>query len=528
MILLSRRTLVRSALAASCACMAGYASTPQAAGGVYVCPPCGCAMDGHEFAAPGRCSACGMALVPKTAGAQRFSVAALRADFGALYEGLQQAHFNLYARTPRAEMDLVFRRMLASLDRPLTPFEASAHFQRFTARGRVAHARVDFLQEAFGVFRGSGGKAFPLAVRIEGGRLYVAQNLSGIALIEPGDAIETIDADSDADVLQRLRRNISADNDYLAGALMQPKFGALLWLERGETDTFTLRMRKSDGRRERVVIRALTRTEMRANAAAGLDMLQIDPGERVARMAPDGVAYLRPGVFLNLEEGGDPYDARAFHTFIDGAFAQFMAAGATRLLVDLRNNPGGDNSFSDHMVAWFATRPFRFCSQFRVRVSQQAIAANAERLVSEPPNGLSHRFARAYAGAADGDVIHFDVPETSPREGVRFAGRVGLLVDRRSYSNSVAIAALAQDYRFGIVLGEPTADLATTYGSMESFTLPGTGIAVRFPKAYIIRPNGDERVQGVTPDVAIQTPIVEAASDPVLQKALAALPRQAN
>jgi hypothetical protein len=59
---------------------------------------------------------------------------------------------------------------------------------------------------------------------------------------------------------------------------------------------------------------------------------------------------------------------------------------------------------------------------------------------------------------------------------------------------------------------------------MERFTLPNTGVSVGFPKAYIIRPNGDERVQGVTPDIAIQTPIVEPASDPVLRAALAALP----
>ncbi len=31
----------------------------------YICPPCGCAMDGKDFAKPGTCPACGMRLVPK-------------------------------------------------------------------------------------------------------------------------------------------------------------------------------------------------------------------------------------------------------------------------------------------------------------------------------------------------------------------------------------------------------------------------------------------------------------------------------
>lgn len=527
MIIPSRRALVRGALAFTCACAApGCASTALAPAGPFVCPPCGCAMDGHDFAGPGQCPACGMDLVPKSAPEQRFAASVLRADFAALYEGLQQAHFNLCTQMSPAEMDLLFRGMLASFDRALTPFETKVRFQRFAAAGRVAHARIDFLSAAFSAFRATGGKTFPAAVRIESGAVYVAQNFSGIFSIEPGDAIEELNGQPVADILLRLRRNVSADNEYLAGALIEPQFSALLWLEYGSIDVFALRMRKADGRNVRVRVPALSRTEMRANAAAEPATLQINPGERIARMLPGGVAYLRPGVFLNIEDGADAYDARLFHAFVDDAFAQFIASRATRLLIDLRDNPGGDSSFSDHLVAWFATRPFRFCSDFRVRVSPQAIAANAERLAAEPPDGPSHRFARAYETASPGEVIHFEVPEVAPRLGARFEGRVCVLVNRRSYSNSVAFAALVQDYGFGSVLGEPTADLATTYGSMEHFTLPGTGVSVGFPKAYIIRPNGDERVQGVTPDIPIRTPIVEPASDPVLRVAFTALSPQ--
>lgn len=79
-------------------------------------------------------------------------------------------------------------------------------------------------------------------------------------------------------------------------------------------------------------------------------------------------------------EAGNPYDTRSFHLFVDNAFAQFAERRAARLLIDLRNNPGGYNSFSDHMLAWIANRPFRFCSSFRIRVSAQATAANSKRL----------------------------------------------------------------------------------------------------------------------------------------------------
>lgn len=62
--------------------------------------------------------------------------------------------------------------------------------------------------------------------------------------------------------------------------------------------------------------------------------------------------------------------------------------------------------------------------------------------------------------------------------------------------------------------------MATTYGSMETFELPNTKISVGFPKAHIIRPSGDRRTDGVTPDWVIASPIVDGASDAVLDALL--------
>jgi len=61
--------------------------------------------------------------------------------------------------------------------------------------------------------------------------------------------------------------------------------------------------------------------------------------------------------------------------------------------------------------------------------------------------------------------------------------------------------------------------MATTYGSMETFHLPVTGIKVGFPKSHIIRPSGEEKSDGVTPDILIETPIIAAKDDVVLYAA---------
>lgn len=63
---IARRDLLMTAAAGvACACVRSPASFAAGDPGPYICPPCGCAMDGEEFASPGACPACGMTLQPK-------------------------------------------------------------------------------------------------------------------------------------------------------------------------------------------------------------------------------------------------------------------------------------------------------------------------------------------------------------------------------------------------------------------------------------------------------------------------------
>ena len=61
-----RHFLTMSLVTAGAVCLGGAALAAETpAKKVYVCPPCGCAADGKEFAEPGTCPECGMPLVEK-------------------------------------------------------------------------------------------------------------------------------------------------------------------------------------------------------------------------------------------------------------------------------------------------------------------------------------------------------------------------------------------------------------------------------------------------------------------------------
>lgn len=463
-----------------------------------------------------------------TDAAAQLTAEQLHQDLDQLYATLQSAHYDLYARRDRAGYDAQHARMRADLDQPLPVEEARLHFQRFAAYGRVAHARINLPFERWASFRQAGGKAIALSMRVRDGKVFVLSDFADAQGVAPGDQVLAIDGQPALDWLAQAGAVVSADNDYLLHAQMESLLPFLAWLHLGEVESLTLELASADGGRRSVRVPATTRAQIEAAEAAGRVPATRDLSGREARLLDGGIAYLRPGPFYDIRpEAESPWDLSQFRTFIDAAFADFLAAGATELVLDLRDNPGGDNSFSDLVVAWFADKPFRFSPAFEIRVSTATIASNQARLdaLPEDAGGASAEMAKLFDGQAPGSVVRYEIPLVAPREGERFHGRVHVLVNRHTYSNAVSVAAVVQDYGFGRVLGEETADLASTLGAMEHFTLDHSGLSVGYPKARILRPSGDPAPRGVVPDVELAHPIVEGPEDPVLQAALADIRR---
>ena len=481
---------------------------------------CG-ALLGIAMGASGGRAACAATL---PANEPRLAPEQLRADFAQMYRGLQAAHFDLSAFTPKPKLDRGYAQVLEKIDRPMTRLEAKILFELFAAQVRMGHTRVDSPTPEWNAYRKNGGKGFPLSIRIVDDRVYVAGNLSGLDAIRPGDEITRLNGQAMRSWLERTERHVSAETSYMAHSLMEYDFAIYLWVELGAVDAFDIVTRRSNSPAQSTHLPARSSEEMEAARRLQPPGLDLESPLREAKLL-DGVAYLRPGPFYNAEAktGADEWDVSGFRQFIDHAFDEFIEARATRLVIDLRGNPGGDNLFSDVMVAWFATRPFRFASQFKIKVSEESVAANAARIAddADAAGPISRQFADLYGRSRIGEVVDFAIPEAAPRAGTRFEGKVFVLIDRQSYSNAVAVAALVQDYRFGTIVGEATSDMATTYGAMEQFTLQHTGLKVGYPKARLVRPNGDLRARGVTPDFAITVPILQSPGDEVLQQAIA-------
>ena len=471
---------------------------------------------------------CLSASMPIPAAVQVLEPEQARADLERLYKGLVSAEADLFAATPKHEFDRLFEQLNERYTVPISVVELFRDFQSFAALARHGHTRLEGLNPAWPDYSAGGGRVFPLGFSIHQGEVIV-ESVPPESGIQPGDRIISINEKANPVWLDEVTRFISAETPALAYSMLENGEFYYFWLAYGALPQFVVTVDQG-GTEKQYVLEAVAVDALDSN-------VRLEPGfnlaGREAKLIEPQIGYLRPGPFYHYqaespEDVYNPEALAAYTAFVDEAFRSFIQSGAKHLILDLRDNPGGDASFSDPVVAWFATKPFRFASEFRIRVSAETTASNQARLASTPAGegSVSHTFAKLFASAENGDRVLFDIPNTPPRKGERFEGDVHVLVNRYSYSNAVSVAALIQDYGFGTIYGEQTRDMATTYGAMEHFDLPHSGFKVGYPKAHIIRPNGTLQTHPVSPDISLSVPALRGAKDSALDELVRRIGRQ--
>jgi hypothetical protein len=373
------------------------------------------------------------------------------ADAAALYDGLQAGHYDLFATTPKPVYDQYYRELRAELAiEPRTLPQLHLAFQRFAAHAHFAHTRIEGLNPGFFEYLSDDDALlFPLSFEVREGEVIVTQAPADVP-VQLGDRIVSLEGASNSDWLARLTRNVPAETAAFAYAQMEGSEAYFVWLEYGARDRFRVGIETGDGATREIEIPAISYDAlMNRDGLARLDL-----NGREARMLTGDIAYLRLGPFFDIEAQSAetaylPEAVAAFSDFVDGSFESFIAAGAEALILDLRNNPGGSNAFSDLALSWIADRPFRFASDFRIRISEESIASNQAR-IDAGDTGMSLTLAELYDGVPVGETVSYEIDYVHPRDGQRFEGRVYALVNRQSYSNAVSVAAaLIQDYGFG-------------------------------------------------------------------------------
>jgi len=222
---------------------------------------------------------------------------------------------------------------------------------------------------------------------------------------------------------------------------------------------------------------------------------------------PDSIAYIRYNNMTN-----DP--SNPFPQFLVESFTKIQSAGAKGLIIDIRENGGGNSALAELMIPYFSNKPYRLTAGMKWKVSEayKRFMKGSQGEKAEPA---------FYFTMENGSVYLYDnknlkQPLETP---LRFKGKTALLIGPNTFSSANMFSDGVKTYQLAKVFGSPTAEPGNDYGEMFNFMLPHSQIIARGPSKMFFRADGNEKNSDpILPDIVVSP---TKNKDAVLEKARA-------
>jgi len=416
----------------------------------------------------------------------------VKSDFDYLYKALQETHYNLFAYTSNKDYDNVYFALKAKITQDsLSLIETTSLFQKLVSFSNTGHCEIDYPISSYVKYAKNNGTVFPLELAFENNKVFIRKNMSSDKSIKIGDEILTIDGKPIIEIQKELYPLVSAEREYFKKTKIEFwSFPRLFFQLNGKKDNWLVQIRNAENEITSINLSAITVMDYESNRNG--EVVNLIPQTLFKYFG--NTAYINPGPFNSTEINGE----ELFKNFVDSVFTDIRIKKTKDLIIDLKNNPGGHNVYSDYLISYIANTPFKWYSDFSLKTSK--LLKDHTRLKAD----TTDNYSKSILTNPDGQIFEFDFPIYQPiKESNRFNGKVYVLINRQTYSMAAESAAIIQDYKFGEIVGEETGDAPTLYASQFSFQLPKTSIIVKVPKSYIVRPNGDKSLKGVIPDIEI-------------------------
>lgn len=440
-------------------------------------------------------TSCGGAYDPSA----KFSPENLREDFRVLRESLEEAHPGLYRHASKPELDRLFSEAEGALGRPLDAGEFYRVLAPPVAAVRCGHTNVS-LPDALREQDWTRAASFPLLVKIIGGRVFVWRDLTDRGGGLAGREVLSVNGVPAAAVVSTMLAATGGDGGIRTSRVKRIEgwnFVETLTPRTGLRAPFELEVAGADGARperfrlEGVAAAALRQTweawfpqDGRPPRAAELELLD---GGRVARM-------------IVREFGGfvDDGQKRGLAEFYADAFRRLEAAGTRVLILDLRDNGGGDDRLGTLLLSHLLQEPFEHYRDITANETSFALGAG---LFGTTRVRLPFKTERR----ADNLYHVLDYPGLGPSRpsAPTFSGKLYVLMNGGSFSTAAEVISQLFSRGRAEFIGEEAGGAydGNNSGTIARVTLPNTRLVLTVPLMSYhlsVRP-GPDSSRGVGP-----------------------------
>ena len=420
----------------------------------------------------------------------QFSPAQLKADLASLQEFIAATHPDLSHSADPQQLQQAFQQIEAQLTSPMSAAEFWLQTARLNPLFNDAHWSVNLPETADLAQLAKTQRLFPLELQVRpDGEMLVLAQAGGKKSPWQGAVIQQINGVSAAQIGRELLALRHGDTPQNRANLLGPVFQLFYATKFGTPAQFDLLL-EHQGK-----VQAVTLPASRETAVIGKTGVSFADNFQYKALNTNA-AYVKIGSFAWEDD-------QAVAAFTKDTFSKIKASGAKTLIIDVRENRGGNDSvWIEHLLPYLADQPFRVGSFGRKKV----IASRASKA---EPAGL---------------VVDMEYKTWFPADldnPLRFSGQVFVLIGRRTYSSAVQFSNVMQDFGFATLVGESSYVRSRSTGGIQFFQLPHSKLQIIVPRFWLARPSGGVSAQLLTPDWLL--PDVAAAPDALINLMLDAV-----
>ena len=365
----------------------------------------------------------------------------LKTDLHFLQSQLDTTHPDLYHYTTTKTIKAFFDSLDNAIVRPMSEQEFLSLIMLLNEK--ICDGHTMFLpSETAMTYNATNGRFFPFTVAFIKDRLYIIENCSTDSSIQRGTEIRSINGQNISAIMQQLQRRQIRDghNQTYPQWILNHYFAAYYSYTFGQPASYSLQLIDAKGKIISKQIPALTKDSIRQikqkRYAGLLSQTENKKGIFLEEQKLTSTAILTIKSFdadwLKEVHNQD------FPLIIDSIFQQLSKQKVRNLVLDLRDNQGGDFETGRDLLSYLITSP-----------STYLIGSTESRTLQPKKNN--------------------------------FTGNLFVLINGGSFSNTAIVSACLERDRRAVFIGEESGgNKSMCFGEAEQFVLPHTSI-----QAYI-------------------------------------------
>lgn len=393
----------------------------------------------------------------------------LRQDFSALRDTLQKIHAGLYRYKSKAEMDRLFDRCFRQLDHPMSEMAYFAIISELISGIEDGHTECFLPKDFIGQFK-TQVRLFPVQPRFIGRKAYVPCDTKDFPA---GTEILSIDHRSMGTIRKQLFKHLSSDGSIQTEKQVKindghDPFSYLYAVVYGEQAEFVVKYRTKAGV-----------TAVKTIAADYFKNMECPPPGRVIPnrylelvYQPGNVAVMTIRTFANEYLAGTKENLAEF---LAASFKELEDKKVDKLIIDLRENGGGDDSNGALLYSYLTDQPFAY----------YASLSSTTKTIKDHPY-----------------LVALQQPQK-----VNYKGKVLFLTSGKSFSGAAEFSSIAKTNNRGDFVGEETGGgyYGNTSGNRITFFLSNTQIKVNIPlfKYVMAVKKTKYKDRGIIPDYTV-------------------------